>query len=547
MSSTGGAPAPPFKGVDYYGLLNISKDASTEEIRASYKKLALTYHPDRHIDAGNKLDAQQKFSVITAAYETLSDPSKRSLYDLHGVEGLQSGWELVTRIRDPEELKRAFERQRIKEIEMITRKRLHTKSSFVMRTLGTDFKNVFTGRTTLPEVANFKLDQSVNAPFTKKDTATISAGVHVVKGKSDVSLGVGWHHTLSSDTSAFTEFLSSENKNITKIGIAHRLGKKTHGAITGSTIGLGNFHNLTLTLERALGQHSMGSVSFTYGALAGVKVLLRRTQDNNPLSLELNVGLAGLVGLTSKEVVISKTKHVSKKSVFRVAVKAGTEGIGFETGILRRVSKFTKLGVGVEIGTKGVSLIFNFHRAGQKYSIPILLAPELTKLSVLGALLCPLIVVSVTKMLLINPSEAKKDKRKKEERKRQNAAAISEARRVAEGDVRLMTATVMRKRTMEENRGGLVIVEARYGKLDEAVADPDYPPSIDVAIPLQYLVEDSQLILHDGPKTGLLGFYDPRIDESKELLIRYLFKRKLHQVIINDNEPLQAPLRSHLL
>lgn len=541
MSSNGGGGVSPYKGVDYYGLLNIAKEASIDEIRAAYKKLALTYHPDRHIEVGNKSEAQHKFAIITAAYETLSDASKRSLYDLHGVEGLQSGWELVTRIRDPEELKRAFERQRIKEIEISTRKRLHTKSSFVWRMLGADFKPVFSGTKTLPEVATFKLNQSVNAPFTKKDTATVSAGVTLDKGKAFVSLGAGWHHALSSDTSAFTEFLSKGNKNISKVGIAHRLGKKTHGAITASTVGLGNFHKVTLTLERALGQHAMASLSFKYGASAGVKVLLRRSQDNNPLALELNLGLI------KREVEISKTKHLSKKSVLRVATKLGTAGFGVEANILRRVSKFTKLGVGVEMGTNGVSLKFCFHRAGQRYSLPILLSTELTKMSVLAAIICPVILVSFTKMLLINPNEAKKETRKKEERKRQNAAAISEARRVAEGDVRLMTSTVMRRRTMEDNRGGLVIIEARYGKLDEQSSDPDYPPSIDVVIPLQYLVEDSQLILHDGPKTGLLGFYDPRIDEPKALLIRYLFKRKLHQVIINDNEPLQAPLRSHLL
>lgn len=541
MGSNSAAPAPN-KGVDYYGLLNIPKEASTEEIRTAYKKLALTYHPDRHLDVDNKSEAQRKFSIITAAYETLSDPSKRSLYDLHGVEGLQSGWELVTRIRDPEELKRAFERQRIKEIEMITRKRLHTKSSFVMRVAGSEFKRIFTGRTTLPEVANLNLTQSVNAPVTKKDTATISAGVKIEKGRSSVALGMGWHHALSSDTSTFTEFQSADNQNVSRIGIAHRLGEKTHGAITGSVVGMGNFHNVTVTLERALGTHALGSLSVTYGAMAGVKVLLRRSQDNNPLALELNVGL------TTREVAISKTKHVSKKSTLRFAAKVGTEGFGVEAGVLRRVSKFTKLGVSVDLGTQGVTLSFCFQRAGQKYSIPILVSPEPSMLSIFGAILCPIFLITFTKMLFINPAEEKKEKRKKEERKRQNATAILEAKKVAEGDVRLMTATVLRKRTIEETRGGLVVVEARYGKLDEPEnSDPDYPPSIDVTIPLQYLVEDSQLILHDGPKTGLLGFYDPRIDEPKELIIRYLFKRKLHQAIISDNEPLQAPLRSHLL
>ena len=59
-------------------------------------------------------------------------------------------------------------------------------------------------------------------------------------------------------------------------------------------MGLGAFHNVTMTLERAFGAHAMGSVSFTYGAMAGVKVLLRRTQDNNPLALEVNVGLISM-------------------------------------------------------------------------------------------------------------------------------------------------------------------------------------------------------------------------------------------------------------
>lgn len=543
MGSNGAAPAP-VKGVDYYGLLNVPKEASSEEIRAAYKKLALTYHPDRHLDLKHKSEAERKFSTITAAYETLSDASKRSLYDLHGVEGLQSGWELVTRIRDPEELKRAFERQRIKEIEEITRKRLHTKSSFVMKLAGPDFRRVVTGRTTIPDAAVLNLTQSVNAPVTKRDTATISAGVNIEKGKSSVILGMGWHHAFTKDTSGFTEFQSMNNENISRIGVAHRLGEKTLGAITGSVVGLGRFNNVSLTLERALGTHAMGSVSFTYGAMAGVKVILRRTQDNNPLALEVNAGLL------SQEVAISKTKHVSKKSTIRIATKLGTRGFGIEAGLMRKVSKFTKLGVGVDIGTQGVILSFCFQRAGQRYSVPIIVSPEPSLLSILGAVLCPLLLITFTKVLFINPAEQKKEKRKKEERKRQNATAISEARKVAEGDVRLMTATVLRKRAVEETRGGFVIVEARYGKLDEPESenlDPDYPASIDVSIPLQYLVEDSQLIIHDGPKTGLLGFYDPRIDEPKELMIRYLFKRKLHQVIIGDNEPLQAPVKSHIL
>lgn len=71
--------------------------------------------------------------------------------------------------------------------------------------------------------------------------------------------------------------------------------------------------------------------------------------------------------MVERELVLAKTKHVSKKAIFRFASKVGTRGFNVEAGILRRVSKFTKLGMSVELGTNGVTLCFCFQRAGQKY------------------------------------------------------------------------------------------------------------------------------------------------------------------------------------
>jgi len=72
---------------DYYEILGISKDASTEEIKSAYRKLALKYHPDRN--PSNKEEAEKKFKEINEAYEVLSDPEKRSRYDQFGsAEGM---------------------------------------------------------------------------------------------------------------------------------------------------------------------------------------------------------------------------------------------------------------------------------------------------------------------------------------------------------------------------------------------------------------------------------------------------------------------------
>ncbi|KAI9319274.1 DnaJ domain-containing protein [Dichotomocladium elegans] len=67
---------------DYYAILGISADASDQEIRKAYRKLALQYHPDKN----NTPEAAEKFKEIGRAYEILSDPEKRRLYDQGGGE-----------------------------------------------------------------------------------------------------------------------------------------------------------------------------------------------------------------------------------------------------------------------------------------------------------------------------------------------------------------------------------------------------------------------------------------------------------------------------
>jgi molecular chaperone DnaJ len=65
---------------DYYGILGVPRDASVEQIKRAYRKLARELHPDVNPDEG----AQQRFQDISAAYEVLTDPQKRQIVDLGG-------------------------------------------------------------------------------------------------------------------------------------------------------------------------------------------------------------------------------------------------------------------------------------------------------------------------------------------------------------------------------------------------------------------------------------------------------------------------------
>ncbi|MGA1791917.1 MAG: molecular chaperone DnaJ [bacterium] len=72
---------------DYYEILGVSRQASQEEIKKAYRQSAMKYHPDRN--RGNK-EAEEKFKEASEAYEVLSDPQKRDLYDHYGHAGLQN-------------------------------------------------------------------------------------------------------------------------------------------------------------------------------------------------------------------------------------------------------------------------------------------------------------------------------------------------------------------------------------------------------------------------------------------------------------------------
>jgi molecular chaperone DnaJ len=72
---------------DYYSLLGVAKTASPDEIKRAYRKLALQYHPDKN----KSKEAEVKFKEITKAYEVISDPQKKQMYDTYGAQAFDQG------------------------------------------------------------------------------------------------------------------------------------------------------------------------------------------------------------------------------------------------------------------------------------------------------------------------------------------------------------------------------------------------------------------------------------------------------------------------
>ncbi|XP_013603763.1 PREDICTED: dnaJ homolog subfamily B member 1-like isoform X5 [Brassica oleracea var. oleracea] len=81
-------------GVDYYKALQVDRSANDDDLKKAHRKLAMKWHPDKN--PTNKKDDESKFKQVSEAYDVLSDPQKRALYDQYGEEGLKGNVPLPT-------------------------------------------------------------------------------------------------------------------------------------------------------------------------------------------------------------------------------------------------------------------------------------------------------------------------------------------------------------------------------------------------------------------------------------------------------------------
>jgi molecular chaperone DnaJ len=75
---------------DYYEILGVDRNASADDLKKAYRKLAMKFHPDRNPE--NPAEAEEKFKEASEAYEVLSDPQKKARYDQYGHEGVKSAF-----------------------------------------------------------------------------------------------------------------------------------------------------------------------------------------------------------------------------------------------------------------------------------------------------------------------------------------------------------------------------------------------------------------------------------------------------------------------
>ncbi|CAG5982888.1 unnamed protein product [Menidia menidia] len=540
---------------DFYSLLNVRKEATLEELKASYRRLCMLYHPDKHRDPELKRQAEQLFNQVHQAYEVLCDAHSRAIYDLFGKKGLEvEGWEVVERKRTPAEIREEYERLQREREERRLQQRTNPKGTISVGVDATelfdsydeDFEEMPGGGFPHIEINKMHISQSIEAPLTNTDTAMLSGSLSTHNGSGGGNINMTIRRVMSAKGWGEVEFGA--------------------GDILGPLIGLKVFRNITprcfltahcglqfsprglrpscsLMTARHLDQNTMGYLQWRWGPNSAMTTSLVRDTKSSHFTLALQLGVPLSYVMMSYQYKFQDEDQTKVKG----SIKSGWFGTVVEYGAERKISRHSVLSATVSIGVpQGVTLKIKLARSSQTYLFPVHLTDQLLPSAVFYATVGPLLVyMAIHRMIIIPYTQAQKEQELELQRK-SSATDIAKKKQEAESAVLLMQESVRRIIEAEESKMGLIILNAWYGKfVSDTSQRQEKAKVIDVTVPLQCLVKDSKLILTEASKAGLPGFYDPCVGEEKSLKLLYQFRGVMHQVISADAEALRIPKQSH--
>ncbi|WVQ99858.1 hypothetical protein IAU59_007001 [Kwoniella sp. CBS 9459] len=566
---------------DLYGLLNLSRDASDSQIRERYRTLASTFHPDRQRNDHDRLIAHQQFTEIQRAYEILLDPTKRTIYDLFGEEGLKTSWELGPRNRSPEEMKRFFVSQvyekRSMEAEALVKSKgdmeivLDARAVFLSKKFFKDPDAIAhdpISRLMRVRPGRMVMKHSFESALSPKTQLVFEGQALARNGRGGANLLGTIRHQFSprfwmeASTSALQPrvgrvkgtFTVDEDQYVSFNAVQQTLGAPPQ---LGLTYGRRLYANTTGFIAYETGTYTIGpwgqSLAPTSFAPSSLSIGATTTQrDGSGWTVQTTAGL-GASRLAA---------DWSTKIPGGVKLKFGAE-VGLLSNVAGFINAEGRLTDNVRAGLilqcevgGGIIMKVRFNRLGQRISLPILLSERLDPKILLFSTIIPALSYAGLYRYVILPNKQRRLHNRIKELREENKEFIVQKRNEALEVVGLMERNVQSKVNAERERNGLVIISAHYGLASlftprgfkASEKDEHEEEIIDVTIPIQALVQDGKLYIPGGKgKFNILGFWDPCIGEQKKLRVRYLFRNKLHEVTVDDVGALRAPVKTHAL
>ncbi|KAF9564478.1 DnaJ-domain-containing protein [Agrocybe pediades] len=560
----------------YYAVLNLSKYASQTEINERHRSLSLVFHPDRQTDPEVKETATKEFLEIQKAYQVLSDPFLRQVYDTLGPDGLALQWPPIMHSKSKEEIQDILEKNKVN----LTRKQvlqsIIPKGSY---TCSFDASPIFSSSLPLngrwapilwDRVGSTRtISHSFNYTLEKKVNEKVTV---LVTSRNAVDATRGTHRFLGTVRYQFSPRLVTA----ATFNFAHPYSTTLEANYEDPD---NAFNIKTIFSPLLLAATPPMTVSFS-------RRLFRSSPQRG--KIDLHLGKQPSLGLfyvsppllnLSEEEGSSFQKGPPSVSGFKYVAFERSFGLLFDTIIPRLVAESSvvfvelsarlkaslQLGPGQLLLTLGASwsnetteissnLVLNpqvlllqldFTYLQQQISLPIILSTQFSPILSLGTIVIPSTVAVLGYNFFVIPR-----------RRARRIAHIRAAKKAFEEDsdsrkernaVESLLKDAVRKyiRT-EKEKEGLIILEAMYGAAENDLDGIEDNLLLDVTIPLQALVRNSQLHIPGGnTKAAIQGFSDPAPFASKSLRIRYTFRGRMHYAEIPDYLPVVLPLSEH--
>mmetsp|Transcript_5794 Transcript_5794/g.17308 ORF Transcript_5794/g.17308 Transcript_5794/m.17308 type:complete len:621 (-) Transcript_5794:1537-3399(-) len=592
-----------------YQVLNLPKDASEEQIKSAYRRLCQTCHPDKHTDPEKKAAATVSFTKLKDAYEVLSDPLKRKVYDEFGLDGVRSlmaeglelsVWEDVKARFQKDGVHSSSARQKATERDSVLTVHNQVKVNVDgtgLTSLLEEFDGSYSGNMFI--VTQSMLATNATAYVSNKDTIAASYGI-VTRGLSKpagATMSLTGRRTFDADTFAEVSYIYGVSGRKSTRTVATKLWRKLSersSSMLEVTYGINeDALNLVLSIVRQLSNRWTGQLAWIAGAQRGVMCTFRHSPSHDGGGLvDDDAALENKHAAT----LMQRVKRFFRTMVFNFSARLGSYDTSLSASIQKGLGSswqdagasggYTKLrckvgigtwdcelsggrnfvdwqssfGLGVALSHDGVLLRVKVSRGGHKFSVPLLLASTSRPLYASFVASFSIAVAAVVQSYIVRPIKKAQLKQMKDEARQLRKVVIEKAREEAESALALMRITVERSRERESaiSEGGLIITRALFGSaqaVSRATVDTDVTgreielEMVDATDALQYLVEDSKVMLYSSSKSSLMGIWDPAALEEDERALRvwYQFRHHPHECSIDNFDPLEIPQKAHRL
>eukprot|EP00752_Nemacystus_decipiens_P008472 g7570.t1 len=502
--------------------------------------------------------ADEQFVRVELAYRVLCDPVRRLVYDEYGMEGIEafersemSKQAVGLPLRRPAEVRRVLDN--------LLREAAQKRQDVALGTFGgmtaectclpiVDVKGRLVKRNVLPELTRLTVRQSVQVPVA--DTTNVTFGGYSLHHGG---LGMGSVYLSAQHNVSPTQWVGSliQVGHQPKVGVSCGTSSEGGAGVSVQTQcwydpEAGGLEFRLSTSER-LDEATVVDVS--WGVVGGKEDggaaddavtahLARLVGDGSgKISGELAIGNRSWMDLGLR---LSYRHKLTPLRNVQLGGKIGVRGVELELDSRRSLPRQVKIKTALRLSDRGVSVVLSLQRGAMVFELPVLLSAVLTGWTLSCGGLIPAMADAGVGWLLSAGWRRRAERRKAEGeplRRRRLAKAWSDAA----SQSRLMVHMAEKKRKEETERGGMVVLLARYGaelsrdcgrqwwtqapgpdaggvplsSLVDAGGGPEEAaavelisrPNVDVTVPLQFFVKDSTLTLPSGSKSHLLGFF----------------------------------------